>query len=143
MYSTIPGVRLEIDTEMYSSDTIDSLITETDERKVIRWINNATQRTTNFTEVELEGTASIIRLAACEYSACSILSSPLAGHGVDQESLARVRCAEAKDSIRMWCAVNGVVPSFDIVIVDDRVQGREVTEYAYVVGSDEVCITGG
>ncbi len=140
MYSTIQGTRLAIKVKMYNEEILDSDITATDKEEVMRWINSAIGRTTDFSEADLEGDDSIIRLAACKYNACSLMSSSLEGHDVDKDSLARIRCKEAQDYIRMWGANHGIIPAFDIVPADGGVIGREVIDYAYGCGSDENCI---
>ena len=140
MYSTIQGTRLAIKVKMYNEEILDSSITATDKEEVVRWINGAVGKTSDFSEADLEDGDSLMRLAACKYNACSLMSATLEGHDVDKDALARIRCEEAKDIVRMWGANNGVVPSFDIVPPDGGVVGREVVDYAYGCGTDENCI---
>lgn len=139
MYSTIQGTRRKLKDDMYDEITVDSVITATDD-DVIAWINAVTQRTTDFTETELTTTAKGVRLASDCYCAYRIMSEMLEGVGYDVRSLAKVRYEEAKEAISMWCLVNGITPAFDIVPADGGVVSAEVVEYAYAVGSDEVCI---
>ncbi len=140
MYSTIVGTRLAIKVKLYNDEILDSTISSTDTEEVVRWINGAVGRTTDFSDADLEGDDALIRLAACKYNACSLMSSSLEGKDVDKEALARIRCDEAMSIVRMWCANNGITPSFDVVPVDDGVVDREVVEYAYAVGTDANCI---
>lgn len=137
MYSLIDETRLDILVDLYDETTIDAKIVETDEKKVIRWINIATRRSTDFTEAELEGTASAIRLASCKYNAYSIMSTTLEGHDVETDSLAKVRLAEAKELVQMYCNGIGIVPAFDMTIADGC-----VVDYAYAVSTDANSITG-
>lgn len=119
---------------LYDDQLIDDVIIATDP-DVISWINAAVGATSDFTEIELAGTESILRLAADCYSACRIMSEQLESHSIEQESLARFRCAESKEHIQMWCAVNGVIPSFE-----NEAYVPVGAEYAYATGSDASCI---
>ena len=139
MYCTISGTRRKLKDDMYDETTTDSKISATDD-DVISWINIVTQRTTDFTETELTTTAKGARLASDCYCAYRIMSEMLEGVGYDVRSLAKIRYEEAKEAISMWCLVNGITPAFDLVPADGGVVSPEVVEYAYAVGSDEVCI---
>ena len=134
MYTTLEGVKRKITESLYDDETVDDVITATDV-DTISWINTAVGATSDFTELELSDSSSILRLAADCYSACRILSEQLESHNVDQESLARFRCKEAREYVEMYCTNHGIVPAFD---------GESYipvgAEYAYATGSDELCI---
>jgi len=99
------------------------------------YINASIGATSDFSEEDLVGADDIIRLAADCYSACRITSEMLEGHGVETESLARFRCNEAREYIEIYCNNHGIIPSFD-----KEVYVPIGVDFAYGVGSDELCI---
>lgn len=141
-YSTLDGVQRKITTTLYDETELEDLITDTD-IDVISWVNSAVRITTDFTEEELTTTDDIIRLASDCYCAFRIMSEQMEGTNIDVESLAQVRFNEAKEYIRMWCAVHDVIPAFDDIYIasPDNFSATEVhTEYGYAIGTDTVCI---
>lgn len=140
LYSTLDGTKRKLTDELWDETEIDDRIEATDP-DVISWINSAVNRSVDFTEDELIGTESVIRLAADCYNACRIMSEQLEGHNIDQQSLAVFRCNEARDLIRQWCAQNGIVATFDDVSAADSGVSTEVgASFAYAIGEDSVCI---
>lgn len=133
MYSTVDGVKMELQEDLYIDVEIDADIEHIDEAKVIPWINGVVSRT--FTESDLTGADALIRLAACKYGAYSMMSSVLEGHNIEQVSLALHRLDEAKSLIEMWCRTHGVTPSFT-----DGGHTRVGVDFAVAVGTDENCI---
>ena len=144
-YATVDGVRRKITTGLYDETELDLLITDTD-IDVISWVNSAVRRTVDFTEDELTSTDDVIRLASDCYCAFRIMSEQMEGHDIKSESLARVRFNEAKEYIRMWCAVNDVIPSFDDIYIPATASADATTEvgahFATARGTDAVCIRG-
>lgn len=139
-YSTVEGVFRKLQQDLYDETEIESRIEDTDV-DVRSWINASVNRTTDFTEDELTGDDSIIRLAADCYAACRIMSEQLEGHNIDTESLAVFRCSEAREHIIMWCNNNGIIPSFIPPSEESADAASEVhTEYGYAIGTDAVCI---
>lgn len=142
-YSTIDGVTRKITQTLYDETELDDLIADTD-IDVISWVNSAVRRTIDFTEDELTTTDDVIRLASDCYCAFRIMSEQMEGTNIEVESLAKVRFNEAKEYIRMWCAVNDVIPSFDDIYIPSAVSADATTEvgtsFAYAIGSDSVCI---
>ena len=139
MYSTIDGVKMELQEDLYIDAEIDADIVNIDEAKVIPWINGAVSR--SFTESDLTGTDALIRLASCKYAAYSLMSSVLEGHNIEQVSLALHRLDEAKAIIKMWCRTRGITPSFaDEEGAWDGVRSRVGVDFAVAVGTDENCI---
>lgn len=142
-YSTIEGVTRKITQSLYDETELDDLITNTD-IDVIAWVNSAVRITVDFTEDELTTTDDVIRLASDCFCAFRIMSEQMEGTDIDTESLATVRFNEAKEYIRMWCAVNGVIPSFDDIYIPSAAAADATTEvgasFAYAIGEDSVCI---
>jgi len=134
MYGTLDGTKRKITETLYSETEIDDVITATDV-DVIAWVNASIGTTVDFTEEQLTNDDSIIRLAADCYSACRIMSEQLEGHSIENESLARFRCKEAKEYITIWCANHGILPSFE-----DAPYVPIGVDFAYGVGSDSECI---
>ena len=142
MYSTIEGVKRKLQDDLYDETEIDDIIEDTDP-DVIAWINTSTRMAVGFTELQLTTTDTIVRLASDCYAACRIMSEVLEGHNIDEESLAKYRCNEAKEHIRMWCAINGVIPAFDdiyIPVVDTDTSTETGIMFANAIGLDENCI---
>jgi len=138
MYLDIEDTKKELQPDLYTEIEIDADIIEIDAAKVIPWIDGAVGK--SFTEEDLTGADSLIRLASCKYGAYSVMSSTLEGHNIEDVSLAIHRLGEAEKIIRMWCANNGIVPSFDIIPADGGVYQPVGVSYAYAVGSDSVVI---
>lgn len=141
-YSTIAGVSRKITDSLYDATELEELITDTD-IDVIAWVNSAVRTTTDFTEDELTTTDDVIRLASDCFCAFRIMSEQMEGTNIDVESLAQVRLDEAKEYIRMWCAVHDVIPAFDDIYIASAANfsSTEVhTEYGYAIGSDTICI---
>lgn len=134
MYSDIDGVKRKLTQQLYSETEIDDIIVATDP-EVIAWVNASIGATIDFTEDQLIGSDDIIRLAANCYAACRIMSETLEGHGIENESLARFRCGEARDYITLWCVNHGIIPSFD-----GEVYSPVMVEFGYGAGSDASCI---
>lgn len=134
MYSTIDGVKRKLAQDLYRDTEIDDIITATDV-DVMAWINASIGATVDFTDEQLLGGDDIIRLAADCYSSCRIMSEQLEGFGIDQQSLARYRCGEAREYVEMWCAIHGVIPSFD-----SEAYSPVMVEYGYAAGTDANCI---
>ena len=134
MYTTLEGVKRKITETLYSETEIDDVITATDP-DVISYINAAIGATVDFTEDQLIGDDSIIRLASDCYSACRILSEQLEGHGIENESLARYRCKEAREYIEIYCTNHGIIPSFD-----GEAYSPVGVDFAYATGTDAECI---
>lgn len=139
-YHTDTGVKRKITENLYDETALDDRIEDTG-TDVVAWVNSAVNRTVDFTEEELTGDDSIIRLASDCYCAFRIMSEMLEGHNMDNESLATVRYNEAKTYIRMWCANEGIVPAFDDDSASDTSVSTEVgASFAYNIGTDRVCI---
>jgi len=142
MYSTLDGVKRNLQEGLYDENEIDATIIAADVDTVI-WINGCLNRTSDFSELELAGDDSLIRLASNYFSACSIMLDQLEGHGVDDESLAKYKCAAARDAVWMWCKNHDQIPAFVLPSEDDIATTAEVqTDYGYATGSDAVCILG-
>lgn len=143
MYCTFEGVMLKLKEDLYDETELVDAVTDTSP-EVISWVDNACRRSTGFTELDLVGEDSIIRLAANCYAACRLMSEVLEGHDIKKESLARYRCNEAKEAIRMWCALHDIVPTFDDVFVPSAATSITQTEvgieFANAYGEDSVCI---
>lgn len=140
MYSTVEGVKRKITDELWDEVEIEDRIEATDV-DTVAWINAAVNRSADFSESDLTGADSIIRLAADCYTSCRLMSEMLEGHGIDQESLAKFRCEEARNHIIMYCNNNGIIPSF-ITPSDEAIAATtEVgASFAYAIGQDSVCI---
>lgn len=139
-YHTDAGVKRKIAEDLYDETALDERIEDTGV-DVVAWINSAVNRSVDFTEDELTGDDSIIRLASDCYCAFRIMSEMLEGHNMDNESLATVRFNEAKEYIRMWCAQAGTVPTFDDDSASDSSVSTQVgAEFANAIGTDSVCI---
>ena len=141
-YSTIDGVTRKITQTLYDETELEELISETD-TDVISWVNSAVRTTVDFTEEELTTTADVIRLASDCFCAFRIMSEQMEGTNIDVESLAKVRFDEAKEYIRMWCAVHDVIPAFDDIYIASAANFSDTevhTEYGYAIGTDTVCI---
>ena len=145
-YTTTSGVRRKLDDTLWDETEIDEIIEDT-EIDVKAWIDSSTRQLAGFSEEDLTGDDSVIRLAAECYSACRIMSEQLEGGNITiaekDMSLASFRCAEARDYIRMWCANNDVIPAFDDIYVP--VPGTDATtemgaSFAHAAGEDSVCI---
>jgi len=133
MYSTISGVKLELQEELYTDTEIDTDIEDIDAAKVIIWIDGAVGR--SFSEDDLIGDDTLMRLAACKYGAYSMMSSPLEGHNIDTVSLALHRLGEAKEIVKMWARPQGIIPTF----IDEECS-PVATDFAVAVGTDSVVI---
>ncbi len=138
-YPTLAGTRRKLKESMWDLSNIDSIITATF-ADVDPIINSVIGNTTDFTELELTTTKKDIRVASDCYCAYRIMSEELEGVDVTIRALALVRRDEAWNLLKMYCANNGIIPSFDIVPADGGVIGREVIDYAYGCGTDENCI---
>ena len=142
-YSTLLGTKRKITDTLYDETELDELIEDTD-IDVVAWVNSAVRRTVNFTDDELTGDDDVIRLASDCFCAFRIMSEQMEGTDIKVESLAKVRFNEAKEYIRMWCAVNDVIPAFDDVYIPSAASADATTEvgasFAYAIGSDSVCI---
>lgn len=146
MYCTIEGVKRKLQDDLYDETEIDDTIEATDP-DVIAWINTSTRQASGFTEMELTTTHTIIRLAADCYASCRIMSEVLEAHNMDdgkEVSLAVYRCNEAKEHIRMWCAINDVIPAFDDLYIPPTTPVTVSSEtgimFANAIGEDDVCI---
>lgn len=139
-YSTIDGVTRKLQEGLYDEVELEELIENTD-IDTRAWINGCVNRSTDFTEDDLTGADSIIRLASDCYTSCRLMSEQLEGHGIKDESLARYRCAEAREHIIMYCNNNGIIPSF-ITPSDDAIAATTESgaSFGYAIGSDAVCI---
>lgn len=141
-YATVLGTKRKITDTLYDETALDELIEDTD-IDVVSWVNSAVRRTVNFTEDNLIGDDDVIRLASDCFCAFRIMSEQMEGTNIETKSLALVRLEEAKEYIRMWCAVNGVIPSFDdifIPVADADATTEVGASFAYAVGTDSVCI---
>lgn len=138
-YHTYDGVVRKITESLYDETEIEELVEDTTQ-DVIAWVNSAVRRTTDFTEDELTTTDDVIRLASDCYCAYRIMSEQLEGTDIEVKSLAIVRFEEAKEYIRMWCAVNDVIPSFDDIFIPSAASAGSTTEvgeqFAYAIGTD-------
>ena len=143
MYITVSGVISKLQQDLYDETEIDDVIEDTD-AETTSWVNNAVRRSVDFTEGELTGTDSIIRLASNCYSAFRVMSEQLEGHNIKETSLAVFRYEEAQTYIRSWCAVNDVIPSFDDVYIPSAAAADATTQvgamFANAIGEDSVCI---
>ena len=134
-YHSRDGTIRKMQEGLYDDEIIDDLIEATGS-DVVAWINAVCGRTTDFSDEELLTTENhIIVLCADCYCACRILSEQLESHGIENESLARYRCGEARDYITLWCVNHGITPSFD-----GEVYSPVMVEFGYGVGSDTECI---